>query len=141
MNIAGKRNGVDFSIFGPVEKAFDPNTDGYLLQVNGKDYGYLPSQARAEQMLEQLIAELAKPQNPKWGGKRPGAGRPARKPTMSVELTDTATGDLRYFIEDLALDPREARLIVSTILSTALTDDRDKWANLFGNRLIPDLGE
>ncbi len=68
------------------------------------------------------------------GGKRPGAGK---KPTYrNIELTPTAAGDLAWFVEDLALDPREARLIVSTILNTALTDDRDKWANLFGNRLI-----
>jgi hypothetical protein len=68
------------------------------------------------------------------GGKRPGAGK---KPTYrNIELTETAAKDLAWFIEDLALDRREARLIVSTILNTALTDDRDKWANLFGNRLI-----
>jgi hypothetical protein len=68
------------------------------------------------------------------GGKRPGAGR---KPTYrSIDLTPTAASDLAWFIEDLALDQREARVIVSTILSTALTDDRDKWVNLFGNRLI-----
>lgn len=74
---------------------------------------------------------------PNWGGKRPGAGRkPKPKPTMSIDLTETATRDLRYFIEDLNLDPREARVIVSTILSTALEDDLDKWRDLFGNRLI-----
>lgn len=71
-----------------------------------------------------------------WGGKRPHAGRKRTKPTRTVELTETATRDLDYFIEDLNLDPREARLIVSTILSTALDDDRDKWADLFGNRLL-----
>jgi hypothetical protein len=68
------------------------------------------------------------------GGKRLGAGK---KPTYrNIELTTTAAADLSWFIEDLALDPQEARVIVSTILNTALTDDRDKWANLFGNRLI-----
>jgi hypothetical protein len=71
---------------------------------------------------------------PNTGGPRPGAGRTRKY--ERVELTKQATADLAYFIEDLNLDPRETRLIVSTILSTALTDDRDKWANLFGNRLI-----
>jgi hypothetical protein len=52
-----------------------------------------------------------------------------------VEITEQATHDLRYFVEDLNLDPRETRLIVSTILSTALNDDRDKWADFFGNQL------
>ena len=29
---------------------------------------------------------------PNWGGKRPGAGRkPKPKPTMSIDLTETAT--------------------------------------------------
>jgi hypothetical protein len=68
------------------------------------------------------------------GGKRLGAGK---KPTYrNIELTPTAAGDLAWFIEDLALDRREAHVIVSTILNSALTDDRDKWTNLFGNRLI-----
>jgi hypothetical protein len=68
------------------------------------------------------------------GGKRPGAGK---KPTYrNIELTQTAAADLGWFIEDLALDRQEANLIVSTILSSALTDNRDKWADLFGNRLI-----
>ena len=71
------------------------------------------------------------------GGIRPGAGRkPKPRPTMSVELTEGATRDLRYFIEDLNLDPHEARVIVSTILSTALEDNLDYWRDLFGNRLI-----
>jgi hypothetical protein len=67
-------------------------------------------------------------------GKRPPAGK---KPKYrNVELTATAADDLAWFIEDLALDQQEASLIVSTILSAALTHDRDNWANLFGNRLI-----
>ena len=73
---------------------------------------------------------------PNSGGARPGAGRKRTKPTMQVELTEQATRDLEYFIQDLNLDPREARVIVSTILSTALVDDLDKWRDLFGNRLI-----
>jgi hypothetical protein len=68
------------------------------------------------------------------GGKRPGAGK---KPTYhNIELTKTAAADLAWFIEDLALDRQEAHIIVSTILSAALASDRDKWVNLFGNRLI-----
>ena len=73
---------------------------------------------------------------PNTGGARPGAGRKRTKPTMQIELTEQATRDLEYFIQDLNLDPREARVIVSTILSTALVDDLDKWRDLFGNRLI-----
>ncbi len=140
MNSAGKIKGIDFSITGPVEKAFDPNTDGWLLHVDGKTHGYLPTQAQAEQMRDELIAHLAQQKKTaaNWGGKRPGAGRPRRNPTMTVELTERATRDLAYFIEDLNLRPQEARLIVSTILSTALTDDLDRWRDLFGNRLIQD---
>jgi hypothetical protein len=68
------------------------------------------------------------------GGKRPGAGK---KPSYrNIDLTKTAAADLAWFIEDLALDRQDARAIVSTILSAALANDRDKWANLFGNRLI-----
>lgn len=73
---------------------------------------------------------------PNSGGARPGAGRPRTKPNTNVELTETAAKDLAYFIQDLNLDPRESRVIVSTILSTALTDDLDKWRDLFGNSLI-----
>jgi hypothetical protein len=79
---------------------------------------------------------LKKQENQNWGGKRPGAGRPRTKPNTSVELTPTAAKDLDYFIKDLNLDPRESRIIVSTILSSALTDDLDKWRDLFGNGLI-----
>ena len=71
---------------------------------------------------------------PNSGGARPGAGRKRTKLTMQVELTEQATRDLAYFISDLNLDPREARTIVSTILSTALADDLDKWRDLFGNQ-------
>jgi hypothetical protein len=71
---------------------------------------------------------------PNTGGTRPGAGRP--RTYERVELTKQVTAQLAYFIEDLNLDPRETGFIVSAILNTALTDDRDKWANLFGNRLI-----
>jgi hypothetical protein len=67
------------------------------------------------------------------GGKRPGAGL---KPTYrNIKLNETASGDLTYFIEDLALDRYDAQLIVSTILTNALRKDRDKWADLFGNQL------
>ena len=73
---------------------------------------------------------------PNSGGARPGAGRKRTKPTMTIELTEQATRDLIYFIEDLNLNPHENRVIVSTILSTALSDDLDKWRDLFGNQLI-----
>ena len=71
---------------------------------------------------------------PNTGGARPGAGR--KRKYERVELTEQATRDLAYFINDLNLDPRETQLIVSMIISTALTDDLDKWRDLFGNRLI-----
>lgn len=71
---------------------------------------------------------------PNSGGARPGAGR--KRKYERVELTEQATRDLAYFVEDLNIDPRETRLIVSTILSTALTDDLDKWRDLFGNRVL-----
>lgn len=71
---------------------------------------------------------------PNSGGARPGAGR--KRKYERVELTEQATRDLAYFIEDLNLDPHETRLIVSTILSTALANDLDKWRDLFGNRLL-----
>ena len=71
----------------------------------------------------------------KSGGKRPGAGRKPTKRTRSVELSEAATHDLAYFIENLNLDPRESQQIVSTILSAALNDEYDKWRDLFGNTL------
>lgn len=68
------------------------------------------------------------------GGKRPGSGL---KPTYrTIKLGEKAAKELAWFIEDLALDRHDAELIVSTILHTALSEDRDKWANLFGNRLV-----
>ncbi len=73
---------------------------------------------------------------PNSGGARPGAGRKRRKPTMPVELTEQATRDLVYFIENLNLAPRESQQIVSTILTAALTDEYDKWRDIFGNRLL-----
>jgi hypothetical protein len=70
----------------------------------------------------------------KSGGKRPGAGL---KPTYrTIKLNEKAAGDLGYFIEDLALDRNDAQLIVSTILSNALRNDRNKWADTFGNQLV-----
>jgi len=71
----------------------------------------------------------------KSGGKRPGAGRKPTKRTKSIELTEAATRDLAYFIENLNLDPAESQQIVSTILTAALTDEYDKWRDLFGNTL------
>jgi hypothetical protein len=69
----------------------------------------------------------------KSGGRRPGAGL---KPTYrNIKINETAAGDLAYFIEDLALNRHNAQLIVSTILSNALRDDRNKWADIFGNQL------
>lgn len=69
---------------------------------------------------------------PNSGGKRPGAGRKRTKPTMQIELTEQATRDLLYFIEDLALEPGKAREIVSEILTAALNTDHDRWAERFG---------
>jgi hypothetical protein len=69
------------------------------------------------------------------GGARPGAGRKPKQNYKAVELTEQATRELAYFIEDLSLDPREAREIVSTILINALSNDRDKWTDLYGNQL------
>ena len=72
---------------------------------------------------------------PNWGGKRTGAGRPRRKPNMTVELTEQATKQLAYFIENLNLNPVKTQGIVSDILISTLSDDYDKWADLFGNQL------
>ena len=69
----------------------------------------------------------------KSGGARPGTGR--KRIYRKINLTEQATKDLKYFIDDLNLDPRNSELIVSTILSSALTNDLDKWRELFGNRL------
>ncbi len=55
----------------------------------------------------------------KSGGKRPGAGRKPTKRTKTIELTEAATRDLAYFIDNLNLDPRESQQIVSTILTAA----------------------
>ncbi len=90
MNSAGRIKGIDYSITGPIEKAFDPNTDGWLLTVNGQTHGYLPTQAQAEQMRDELIEQLSQQKKPgtSWGGKRPGAGRPRSKP--SIEPTQLA---------------------------------------------------
>ena len=71
----------------------------------------------------------------KSGGKRLGAGRKPTKRTKSIELTEAATGDLAYFIENLNLDPAESQQIVSTILTAALTDEYDKWRDLCGHKL------
>jgi hypothetical protein len=58
------------------------------------------------------------------------------KPTYrNIELNKKAAKDLGWFIEDLALDRNDAQVIVSTILSSALSEDRDKWTNLFGNHI------
>lgn len=70
---------------------------------------------------------------PNSGGKRPGAGRKRTKPTMQVELSEQATLDLVYFIDDLALEPGLAPAIVSEILRAALSGERDRWAERFGN--------
>ena len=71
----------------------------------------------------------------KSGGKRLGAGRKPTKRTKSIELTEAATRDLAYFIDNLNLDPRESQRIVSTILTAALTEDYHKWRDLFDNTL------
>ena len=68
------------------------------------------------------------------GGQRPGAGRPATY--KRVELTERASKDLANFIDDLALPSTDAHVIVSTILSQALSDDYDKWRHVFGDYLI-----
>ncbi len=71
----------------------------------------------------------------KSGGKRPGAGRQPTKRIKSIELSEAATRDLAYFIENLNLDPSESQRIVSTILTAALNEDYHKWRDLFGNTL------
>ncbi len=45
----------------------------------------------------------------KSGGKRPGADRKPTKRTKSIELTEQATRDLAFFIENLNLAPRESQ--------------------------------
>ena len=72
---------------------------------------------------------------PNTGGARPGAGRPRTRATMSVELTEQATKQLAYFVDNLNLSPSNTQAIISRILINALTEDYDKWANLFGNQL------
>jgi hypothetical protein len=52
---------------------------------------------------------------------------------MQVELSEQATRELLYFIEDLNLDPQLAPQVVSEVLIAALTADRDRWGEWFGN--------
>lgn len=70
---------------------------------------------------------------PNAGGARPGAGRPRTKPTITIELSEQATKELLYFIDDLALERHVAPAIVSEVLLAALRDDLDKWRDRFGN--------
>ena len=70
---------------------------------------------------------------PNTGGKRPGAGRKRTRPTRTIELSEQATHELTYFIENLNLSPTQAGPIVSAMVLTALTQDYDRWADLFGN--------
>jgi hypothetical protein len=70
---------------------------------------------------------------PNSGGPRPGAGRKRTKPTMAIELTEQATRELDYFIDDLAIERSQAQTIVSEVLIAALRDDLDKWRERFGN--------
>lgn len=71
---------------------------------------------------------------PNSGGARPGAGRKRTKPTITVELTEQATRVLLYFIDDLNLNQGDTSTIVSTIISSALADDLDRWRDHFGNQ-------
>ena len=71
----------------------------------------------------------------KSGGKRPGAGRKPSKRTRSIELTEEATRDLMRFMDDLNLDPAEAHLLVSKLVSDALCEHGDQWRDIFGNTL------
>lgn len=70
---------------------------------------------------------------PNSGGKRTGAGRPRTKPTVTIELTEQATKELLYFIDDLALERSTAPAIVSEMVRAALSDDLDTWRDRFGN--------
>jgi hypothetical protein len=70
---------------------------------------------------------------PNSGGSRPGAGRKRTKPTMQVELTEQATRELLYFLEDLNLDRSLAPAIVSEMVLAALRDSLDRWRDRFGN--------
>ncbi len=70
---------------------------------------------------------------PNSGGKRAGAGRPRTNATISVELTEQATRELLYFIEDLNLSVQLAPRLVSEVLIAALRDDLDRWRDRFGN--------
>ena len=70
---------------------------------------------------------------PNSGGARRGAGRPRTKPTITIELSEQATTDLLYFIDDLVLERSLAPTIVSEILIAALRDDLDRWRERFGD--------
>jgi len=67
------------------------------------------------------------------GGKRDGAGRKRRKPTISLELTLEATRELLHFVENLNLSPSQAGAMVSEMVLAALTEDYARWAETFGN--------
>lgn len=66
---------------------------------------------------------------PNTGGKRPGAGRKRTRPTLQIELTEQATRELAYFAESQNLSPTKAGAMVLA----ALTEDYDRWADVFGN--------
>lgn len=70
---------------------------------------------------------------PNSGGKRPGAGRPRSRPTMDIELTEQATRELLYFLENQNLSATLARRVVSEMVLAALVEQYDRWADRFGN--------
>ncbi len=70
---------------------------------------------------------------PNSGGARPGARRKRSRAIMTVELTEQATRELLYFIEDLNLSAQLAPAIVSEVLIAALREDLDRWRDRFGN--------
>ncbi len=69
------------------------------------------------------------------GGKRLGAGRPRRRPTINVELSEQTTRDLLYFLENLNLSPGLAPRVVSEMVLAALVEQYDRWTDRFGNEL------
>lgn len=75
---------------------------------------------------------------PGTGGKRPGAGRPRSRPTLQIELSEQATRELAYFLENQNLSAALAPRVVSEMVLAALVDEYDRWADRFGNDVQPE---
>jgi hypothetical protein len=52
---------------------------------------------------------------------------------MRIELSEQATRELVYFVENLNLSMTQAGPMVSAIVLAALTEQYDRWADQFGN--------